>query len=468
MTLEEFVAENWIDHLVPALRSLAEVQEPYLQEYCRQNPRVHVVFDERSGNPPAFQLDDLRDLYAMAYHSKVFGKEEYYAPLCSVLDPARGILRSHPTLARIASPIIGQDEFCMDILNTSNLTSPADLIAGLMARAAELSGDRFRTATGELNALLTPAAEGDPASGAGELDVGYDAVLFYGLTLKERIDFVDGMVILPFEHMRAFVDEHLVEELAPPGAGFHGWRSVGAVVRPFRWRPAFRRTGCEGEPELENPWPFLREAWIFLELLAVAHAAPVLCLATLAHCIDRSAGRLLGLADHSGSIDRGRSAQQFDGFAECLELVPEALAEAREAFENRKSKRYEEMAPIVGRLAEALARDGRFAHQDSILDVAIALERMYGLDGGEISHKMRTRIAWFLGVDAESRFREMKTVKEFYEARSAIVHNRKKKVSWQRNHEAFDKGFDIARRTLFKLLHEDPPENWDELVIAGN
>ena len=110
----------------------------------------------------------------------------------------------------------------MDILNTSNLTSPADLIAGLMARAAELSGDRFRTATGELNALLTLAAEGDPAGGAGELDVGYDAVLFYGLTLKERIDVVDGMVILPFEQMRAFVDESLVEELAPPGAGFHG------------------------------------------------------------------------------------------------------------------------------------------------------------------------------------------------------------------------------------------------------
>ena len=73
----------------------------------RSTRRAVARFEERSGNPPTFQLDDLRDLYAMAYHSKVFGKEEYYAPLCSVLDPARGILRSHPTLARIASPIIG-------------------------------------------------------------------------------------------------------------------------------------------------------------------------------------------------------------------------------------------------------------------------------------------------------------------------------------------------------------------------
>ena len=53
------------------------------------------------------------------------------------------------------------------------------------------------------------------------------------------------------------------------------------------------------------------------------------------------------------------------------------------------------MAPIVGRLAVALGRDGRFAVEDRILDVAIALERMYQLDGGQISHKMRTRKAGF-------------------------------------------------------------------------
>ena len=468
MTVEEFLAEYWIDHLASALRSLAEVQEPYLQEYCRQNPPVHVVFEERSGNPPAFPLDDLRDLYAMAYHSKVFSKEEYYAPLCAVLDPVRHILRSHPTLARVASPIIGRDEFWMEILNTSNSTSPADLIAGLMARAAELSGDRFRTAAGELNVLLTPATEGEPPGVLGGLDVGYDAILFYGLTLKERIDVVDGMVILPFEQMLAYVDERLVEELAPPGARFHGLRSVGAVVRPFRWRPVFCRTGYERETKLGNPLPFFREARTFLELLAVAHTAPVLRLATLAHCIDRSAGRLLGLADHRGNLDRGRSAQQFDGFDECLELVPEPLAEAREAFENRKSERYARVAAIVARLSEALARDGQLAVEDRILDVAIALERMYVLDKGKISRKLRNRASCYLGTDVESRERVKESVKEFYDTRSDIVHSRSDNMSPHRKREAFRKGFDIARRTLFKRLHEGPPENWDELVIAGN
>ena len=222
----EFGAEDWIERLARALGKLSAGQEPYLQEYYRQHPGGHVLFEERGGKQPAFELDDCRDLYAMAHHSHVLREEEYYAPLCAVLDAARNILRSHPMLARVVSPIIGQDEFWMEILNTGHSTSSGDLISGLMARAAELSGDRFRTAAGELNALLDPPTEKRECAGVpGGLDVGYDVVLFYGLTLKERIDIADGMAILPFDQVREFVDKSLVEELAPRGAVFYGWRS---------------------------------------------------------------------------------------------------------------------------------------------------------------------------------------------------------------------------------------------------
>ena len=57
-------------------------------------------------------------------------------------------------------------------------------------------------------------------------------------------------------------------------------------------------------------------------------------------------------------------------------------------------------APIVVRLAEAIARDGRFAEQERILDVAIALERMYELVGGEIRDKCA--VGW-CGFSAEMR-----------------------------------------------------------------
>ena len=468
MTSDGFTAGDWIERLALALRSLAEVQESYLPEYYGRSLRLLIVFGEEDSHPPAFPLDELRLLYANAYYSKVGGKEDYYAPLCAVLDPVRIILRSHPTLAQVASPIIGQDEVWMVIINSGMSTSPANLIAGLMARADELSGDRFRTAASELNAFLAPAGDGGSASVLGGLDVGYDAVLFYGLALKERIDIGDGMEILPFDQVRAFVDENLVQELAPPGAGFYRWRSVGALVKPFRWRPMFYRTGYEQTQSVESPLPFFREAQIFLELLAVAHATPVLSLATLAHCIDQSAGRLLGLSDHSGNLDRGRSAQSFDRFDECPDLEPKALAETREAFEHRKSKRYASVAPTVGRLSEALASDGRFANEVRLVDVAIALERMYDLPQGKISRTLQNRASSYLGTDPDSRATIKKSVKEFYDARSDTVHSRSRDVSPQRNHEAFGKGFDIAKRTLFKLLREGRPENWNEWKVAGD
>ena len=463
MTAAEFAVGDWIDRLAPALSKLADAQKSYLQEYYRENPRVHVVFDMRGGNRPPFPLDDVRMLYAMACHSHVLGEEEYYARLRAVLDPVRFILRSHPTLARVASRIVGRDDFWMEILKSGHATSLTGLIAGLMARASELSGDRFRTAAGELNVFLTPAPDGGADGVQDGLDVGYDAVLFYGLTLKERIDVVNGMAILPFEQARAFVDQSLVEELAPSRAAFRDWRSVGAVVRPFRWRPVLRRNGYLGELKLRNTEPFFRDAQAFLELLAVAHAAPVLSIAALGHCIDRSASRLLGLENYHGSEHDRRSAERFDRFDECPELAPGALAQATGAFETRKSEPYAHMAPIVSRLSEALAMDRGFADEVRIVDVAIALERIYDLPQGRISRELQNRVSAYLGTDAESRERVKESVKKFYDARSNIVHSRSANVFPQINRSIFVKGFDIARRTVFKLLHEGPPKNF---VIA--
>ena len=150
MTSGEFVAEDWIDRLAPALARLAEAQEPFLQESYRHTPRVYVVHDVRNSNRRAFPLGDAGALYALARYSTRFGEEEYYAPLREALDPVRYVLLSHPTLAWVVGRIIGRDEFWMQILNSGRSVRPTDLIAGLMARAAELSSDRFRAAAVEL------------------------------------------------------------------------------------------------------------------------------------------------------------------------------------------------------------------------------------------------------------------------------------------------------------------------------
>lgn len=177
---------------------------------------------------------------------------------------------------------------------------------------------------------------------------------------------------------------------APPFAGFHGFRAVGAAAKTYRWRPAFHRTGCERGLDSHDPGPFFHRAQTLLRMFGVAHAAPVLPRAELSHRIDRSRARLLRLGEQSPGFYRSWPAKGFDGLEERPVLRPEALAEAKEAFENRASERYRRMAPVAGRLAEALARSGPFAVADRVLNVGIALERMYVLDGGQISRKLRT------------------------------------------------------------------------------
>ena len=466
----EFDAEAWTERLAQALSELAEGHENRLRKYHGLAPDMGLLFGGPEGAPHTYSPEQVWGHFAMQGRGWVWvpRRAESQTSKASQADVVGSILLAHPTLADVPDSMAGHDEFRVQGLGTGRLTSLTDLIAGLMARAAELNGDRFRTAAGELSALLAPITQTGPVRVSVGPDVGCDVVLFYGLTLEEESDLADGMAIVPFERVRAFVDEKLVQELAPAETEVRGWRSVGAIVRPFQWTPSFRTPGDLADAGSKPQGEFFQDAQTFLELIAVAHAAPVLRLAELPDCIHRSAGRLLGLERRGPGSYRSLSAHGFDGLADRPRLAREALDEAREAFGNLRTAHNQAMAPIVSRLAEAQARSGPFAGDDKILDVAIALERMYRPEGSEIAHKMRTRVAWYLGTDAASRLGYMKAAKEFYDMRSKIVHAGRKQVSTQTRLQAFATGFDIAGRTLFKQLRAGPPRDWDELVVAGH
>ena len=459
MSAAEFDAEAWVERLAQLLPPLAQAQEPFLREYQERHTRV---IDLRDGKSPPFPLEDLRLLYDEVRNGRLWGMEAHYAPLRAMLDPVRHALLGHPTLERVAvrGRVIGDNDFGMRIPGSGSQIWPGVLIAGLMARAAELSDDRIRRPLRELNAFLSPAGDEGATDVLGDLDEGCDVFLFYGLTLSERIEVADGMVLLPYEEVLRFVNPDLVRDFAPSGAGSHGWRAVGGAVRPFRWRPEFRRRGSMNEPVGPPPPPFFREAAAFLDLLAVSHATRVAPLATLSNRIDGSAGRLLGREEQSPGFYQSWSAEGLSGFDECPAISPEALAEAQEAFRNRESTRYGRMAPIVTRL-------WRFAVADRVLDVAMALERMYVLDEGNIGRKLRNRTARLLGTDAASEQRIKDDVRELYDVRSDIIHNRLHRLKLERVHAAFVNGFDIARQSLFKLLREGRPEDWNASGNAG-
>ena len=120
---------------------------------------------------------------------------------------------------------------------------------------------------------------------------------------------------------------------------------------------------------------------------------------------------------------------------------------------------YGTMAPIISRLAEALARSGQFAAEDKVLDVAIAIERLFKPKGRNISEKLREKMASFLEGDDEAQSQVKEAVKHFYDVRSAIIHgpqNGKKIHLLEKKNEAFDAGFSLARRSLFKMLRDGP------------
>ena len=462
-----FDVEDWVERLARLLPPLAQTQEPYLRD-CQE--RHGSVIDLRDGRPPPFPLGDLCLLYDEVRNARLWGMEAHYTPLRAVLDPVRHALLRHPALERVAvrGRLIGDNRFSMELPGSGGDIYAGVLIAGLMARAAELPDDRIRRPLRELNAFLSPVGDGAAAEVLGDLDEACDVFLFHGLALSERIEVADGMVLLPYGELLRFVDEDIVRDFAPSGAGFHGFRSVGAVVRPFRWRPVLRRRGGAIGPTGPPPPPFFREAATFLDLLAVSHATRVAPLVTLSNRIDASAGRLLGREEQSPGFYQSWAAEGVDGFDACPVLSPAALAEAQEAFGRRKCVRYERMAPIVTRLSEALGRHGRLAVADRILDVGIALERMYVPDEQRISRTLRNRAAKYLANDALGQENIRASAQEFYEVRSDIVHSRLHRLSPERVQAAFRSGFDIARQSLFKLLREGAPAEWNAAAEAGD
>ncbi len=98
----------------------------------------------------------------------------------------------------------------------------------------------------------------------------------------------------------------------------------------------------------------------------------------------------------------------------------------------------------------------------------MALERMYVLDDGNIGRKLCNCTARLLKTDSASEQRIRDDVKELDDVRSDIIHNRLHRLAPERVHAAFVTGFDIARRSLFKMLREERPEAWNVSGSAGD
>ena len=119
------------------------------------------------------------------------------------------------------------------------------------------------------------------------------------------------------------------------------------------------------------------------------------------------------------------------------------------------------------RLAGLPSRAGRFDMEDRILDTAIALEAMYNLDAPEITYKLQTRAGYYLGTSRKKRLKIFGKVRDFYRARSALVHGSDRRQRRDDVEKALSDGRKLARETLLALLRDGRPPDWNCLVMSA-
>ena len=463
MTPTEFKDAHWINRLAHALSNLAESQVLYNDELYEMRRRYT---DKEKTSLLSHSSNNILFLYASACSRTGNYYETHYRPLRTALDKVQSVLAEHPVFKNILRYPDDEQEFWIRIMAHGSRISLLNIAAGLMSRAEDIPNDGFMAVSSELNTLLNLSREQDPVPLPDNLNVGYNVVLFHGLQLNEKIQITDEVAIVPFDQTEAFVNKDILADIMLPDfIKYNEMRSVGAVLRPFRWKP-FLSSGNLLDQETDWARTFFDEAQTLIKLLAIFHGAPVVYMMEIPHCINRSVSYLLGQPYHHGGASWGPSAYSSSRFAESNDLCMEALGEAKRTFQKRKSMQYEKYAHVISRLAESLRRSGQYQAEDKILDVAIALEEMYELDDGEISFKLKARASCFLETHTEERLKVFKDVEDFYKVRSAIVHKKKKQPSIEEKRKAFDTGFKLARRSLVKLLHEETPNDWNKLVIA--
>ncbi|WP_247078966.1 HEPN domain-containing protein [Pseudohalocynthiibacter sp. F2068] len=440
------------------MSQLAKVQEPFLEAYWQTGSYpTRVSFNGKDETP--FPKDDLVHLYDLARRSCRSVEKKYYKPLLDVLDPVRGILRSHPSLSRALGTLAGNDEFHVRILNGTSLTWLTQIVAGLLERADEHGDGGIVRAADELGSLLelnlTTLAVDVPSG----LDQGYDLLLFHGPEIRNEFEVREGLIVKPAAELSDYLDREWIRDFVPDEMDKRDWRQIGAVVQPFRWRPSFRRkTDFREEPP---NWParFEDDALTFLEILSVANQTPVLPFALIHECVHRSACGLLGLAHSHGGLQPVRQVgRRHDPFRTPPQLQTNSIDLAKQAYENRKDEEFERLAPIIHRLSEALARVGRFGANDRVLDISQSLELMFKPKGAGISRQLQDGMADLLGIDEPHKDEIRAAIKQVYDVRSAIVHgatDARRKRHLEGRQKAFVSGFNLTQQALFKMIVGD-------------
>ena len=295
---------------------------------------------------------------------------------------------------------------------------------------------------------------------------GYAVTLFYGLKLHERVNIGDGTFIAPYENVEQAYElpkrlTEMLERISLPSKG----ESITAFVREFKWGtfvPAPQREKQDIDWNID--YQFGVNSEIVLDILSVAIRGPLAARADY-----------FGVERWLEEIDRnfafghlGGGGHPYDGWWTEKQLSDEdkkVFQDMIRGWQEYQGKR-DVLNRAIRRLATSYNRPGMQGAEDSVLDYATALEILYNPGSSEVTYRLATRAAYFLGTNANERKEIFDDIRAFYGVRSSLVHGREV-ASGSKFWKAVRDGRDLAHRTLRELLAVKYPPDWDRLVVTG-
>lgn len=466
VTETPFDAEAWIGRLAAAVEALAATVKYSFS--LDGGPSRYVRYDEvQALKAEGNRLDALRD--AVMAGSVSFNPERFDSDQAEL----RAILRQHPELRRVSKGT-GADVSLM-ILNPlgASLVSSRELVLHLMRLSVASTGPEVARL---LHRFLT--------DGQSRQLEAREFVVIYGLKLARRIDLGSGAFVAPLDD-RLISHEGFAEREADKlqtfgAAGREFQKDSGGssvFVRDLHWGPGVARAPDEPRPDphkidsAEVTYRFPCDVETVANLLSIAARCP---LATSARHV-RFAQWMHDVDLQFAVGQWGFARYRFDGWWEERELSAEAEAAFKQLiaawpnFQSAPKSERDALSLAARRLSRSFARIGWWTRHDRILDYAIALEILYGLDGSELTYKLGTRAAFLLGKTPKERRSTFEKVTEFYGVRSAIIHGgtRKKRKNdhFENSEQACAGGCDLACTTLLALLQRGRFPDWNALVL---
>lgn len=422
---------------------------------------------------PMSWLDDLDSVLSALMSATANSQPENDNP---GLDARRNrvaeVLARHPALADLLPT---SNNWCLYSLANVMPCTTERLLATLIDRLLDTANHiGIEPAARTLERLLSDAEKHDLP--------GFDLTFFRDLKLTGRWDIAPGLYVLPFPML-----EQLLRRRAQPMPDSLQYRidpgheqSVAVLVSEIRWGPVIvsdkGRTPSYPYP-LEMNLVFNHDPLLLVALMAVTLQHPLWILLKTS-CAEPWVDDFLGV--WGGGITYFPSPTQLwqPTFPEATPEAAETTERAFREWNTLPASDREVLALAITRLSESLSRTGMLTEQDRALDVSIALEILYRLDRGEITHKLSTRAGWYLGNDLDDRIETRKAIAKFYDLRSQIIHGasakrgRKQKRSTPTDEQQIrEQAFQVARATLFRHLERGkvPAErDWSEIVMGAD